>query len=40
MAPKAMCESPSPIYERRFNTSVAPKRDEQSAINIPTINAY
>ena len=36
----ATCERPSPIKENLFNTSVTPKRDEQSAIRTPTISAY
>ena len=39
IAPKATCESPSPINEYRFKTSVTPKREEQSAIKTPTISA-
>ena len=40
IAPKATWESPSPIKEKRFNTSVTPKREEHNAIKTPTINAY
>ncbi len=38
-APKATCESPSPIKEKRFKTSVTPKREEQREIKTPTIKA-
>jgi len=38
--PKATCESPSPIKEKRLSTSVTPSREEQSAISTPTISAY
>ena len=40
MAPNATCESPSPMKEKRFSTSVTPNSDEQSAIRTPTISAY
>ena len=40
IAPNATCDKPSPIYEKRFNTSVTPSNDEQSAISTPTISAY
>ena len=40
IAPNATCESPSPIKEKRFNTSVTPSSEEHSAISTPTINAY
>ena len=39
IAPKATWESPSPINEKRFNTNVTPRSDEQRAISVPTINA-
>ena len=40
IAPNATWESPSPIKEKRFRTSVTPRREEHSAIKTPTINAY
>lgn len=39
-APNATCESPSPINENRFSTSVTPSSDEHSAISSPTSSAY
>ena len=39
-APNATWESPSPMTEKRFSTSVTPSSEEQSAINTPAINAY
>ena len=39
MAPNATWESPSPMKENRFSTSVTPRRDEQSAISTPTMSA-
>ena len=39
IAPNATWESPSPMKENRFSTSVTPNREEQSAINTPTISA-
>ena len=38
-APKDTWESPSPMKEKRFSTSVTPSSDEQSAISTPTISA-
>ena len=38
-APKATCESPSPINENLFKTRITPRSEEQSAISIPTIIA-
>ena len=38
-APKATCDSPSPINEKRLSTSVTPRSDEQSAIMTPATNA-
>ena len=32
IAPKAVCESPSPINENLFNTSVTPKSDDAREI--------
>ena len=40
IAPKATCDNPSPIKENRFSTKVTPSKEEQSAINTPTIRAY
>ena len=40
IAPNATCESPSPIKENLFKTSVTPRSDEHKAIKVPTINAY
>ena len=40
IAPNATWDSPSPIKENRFSTSVTPRREEQSAISTPTIKAY
>ena len=37
--PNATCESPSPINEKRFSTSVTPRREEQREIKTPTIKA-
>ena len=31
---------PSPINEKRFNTRVTPRSEEQSAISVPAISAY
>jgi hypothetical protein len=39
VAPNATLESPVPMNEYRFNTSVTPSREEQSAISTPTIIA-
>ena len=39
MAPKATCERPSPIKEKRFRTSVTPSSEEQSAMRTPTMSA-
>ncbi len=39
IAPKATCDRPSPMNERRFKTSVTPSRDEHSAISTPAISA-
>ena len=39
MTPNATWESPSPMKENRFSTSVTPRRDEQSAISTPTMSA-
>ena len=39
IAPKATWESPSPMKEKRFSTSVTPRSDEHSAISTPTIRA-
>ena len=38
--PKATCESPSPINEKRLSTRVTPSREEQRDIKTPTIKAY
>lgn len=40
IAPKATCESPSPIKDRRRSTSVTPSREEHSAISTPATSAY
>ena len=32
IAPKATCERPSPINEKRFKTSVTPNNEEHKAI--------
>ena len=40
IAPKAVCESPSPMYENRFKTRVTPKSEDESEIIIPATNAY
>ena len=40
IARNATCESPSPINENLFNTSVTPSSEEQSATNTPTTRAY
>ena len=40
IAPKAVWESPSPINEKRFKTSVTPRSEEHRAISTPTIKAY
>ena len=40
IAPKAVCERPSPIYEKRFKTSVTPKSEDESAIIMPATKAY
>ena len=40
IAPKATCERPSPMKEKRLSTKVTPRSDEQSAIRMPTIKAY
>ncbi|MPM82511.1 hypothetical protein SDC9_129572 [bioreactor metagenome] len=40
IAPNATCDNPSPIKDILFNTNVTPKREEQSATNIPTTIAY
>jgi hypothetical protein len=37
--PKATCESPSPIKEKRLRTSVTPSREEQREMSTPTIKA-
>lgn len=39
IAPKATWESPSPMKEKRFSTKITPNKDEQRAINIPTMTA-
>jgi len=39
IAPKATWESPSPMKENLFSTSVTPRSDEQSAISTPTMSA-
>ena len=39
IAPKATCERPSPINEKRFKTSVTPNNEEHKAIKTPTIKA-
>ena len=39
IAPNATWESPSPMNENRFKTSVTPSREEQSAISTPTASA-
>ena len=40
MAPKATCDSPSPINENLLRTSVTPTIAAQRAIETPTISAY
>ena len=40
IAPKATCERPSPINEKRLSTKVTPSREEQREIKTPTIKAY
>ena len=40
IAPKATCERPSPINDKRFKTSVTPNNEEHKAIKTPTIKAY
>ena len=40
IAPNATWESPSPMKEKRFSTSVTPSSDEHRAISTPTTNAY
>jgi hypothetical protein len=40
IAPKAICESPSPIIECLFKTRDAPKSEDEKAISIPTINEF
>ena len=40
MAPNAVCESPSPIYESLLRTKVTPSNEETMAIIMPAINAY
>ncbi len=40
IAPNATWERPSPIKEYRLSTRVTPRSEEQSAIRVPTINAY
>ena len=40
IAPNATWESPSPINEKRFRTSVTPSSEEHIAISTPTIIAY
>ena len=37
--PKATCESPSPINEKRLRTRVTASSEEQSEIYTPTIKA-
>ncbi len=39
-APNATWDKPSPIKENLFSTNVTPSKEEQSAINTPTISAY
>ena len=39
IAPNATWESPSPINEKRFRTSVTPSSEEHIAISTPTIIA-
>ena len=39
IAPNATCDSPSPINENRFSTSVTPKSEAHSATSTPTIRA-
>ncbi len=38
--PKATCERPSPINEKRLRTRVTPSREEQSEMRTPTMKAY
>ena len=40
IAPNATWDNPSPIKENLFNTRDTPNKEEHSAINTPTINAY
>lgn len=39
IAPNAMCDKPSPIYENLFSTNVAPNSEAHRATKTPTINA-
>ena len=39
IAPKATCESPSPMKEKRFKTSVTPKSAATRAMSVPTTTA-
>ena len=39
-APKAICESPSPIIEYLFKTKQTPNKAEQSETSVPTISAF
>ena len=38
-APKATCDSPSPIIEYLFSTRLTPSRAAQSEISTPAISA-
>jgi hypothetical protein len=38
-APKATCESPSPIIAYFFNTNVTPNKEAHSEIRVPTMMA-
>lgn len=40
IVPNAVWDSPSPIYENRFNTNITPNRAAHNEIKIPTIRAY
>ena len=40
MAPKATCERPSPIKEKRFSTKITPRSEEHRAMRIAAIKAY
>ena len=40
IAPNAVCDSPSPINEKRFNTSVTPSNEAATEIKTLTMNAF